>query len=177
MQRHLVFLGTATGLLVLWHATRKRTQIGIVDHGRAPTGAQSYLDRRTATHTHQGIDIAAPRGSNVYAADRGKVAAVWPNGKVGGYGNTVVLQHADGSQTLYAHLDRFASGLAKGAVVARGQKIGEVGVTQLPRTPMTSKPHLHFEAHQRHTLAIREDNPPRYSPLAYLAAHNARVTA
>lgn len=156
---------------------REANRLGIVQHGRQPSGAQVFGDQRTPTHVHQGIDIAAPAGSKVYAAGAGTVAAVWPNGKVSGYGNTVVLQHPDGSQTLYAHLNGFASGLARGQKVARGQLIGFVGVTQLPNPPMTSKPHLHFEAHKTHSLAIREGTPERYEPLAYLQAHNMKVAA
>ena len=170
---------TAAGLVALILLTKRKqaTRGGIVQGGRRPRGAQLFGDQRTETHVHRGVDIGAPRGSAVYAAGPGRVAAAWPDGRVSGYGNTVVLQHPDGSQTLYAHLDRFAPGIRAGMDVARGQYIGDVGVTQLPRPPMVSAPHLHFEAHRRHTLAIREDNPERYEPLSYLASHNMGVTA
>lgn len=158
-------------------AIRAVTRGGIVAGGRVPTRGQSYLFKRTPTHLHRGIDIGAPAGSPVYAAGPGKVAAVWPDGRVSGYGNTVVLQHPDGSQTLYAHLSGFAPGLSVGKRVGRLEPIGTVGVTQAPRPPMTSKPHLHFEAHRRHTLAIREDNPARFDPMVYLRARNLSVTA
>lgn len=170
---------TAGGLiaLVLIAKRRQATRGGIVAGGRQPRGPQLFGDQRTDTHVHRGVDIGAPRGSAVFAAQSGTVAAAWPNGRVSGYGNTVVLQHPDGTQTLYAHLDGFAPGITAGARVARGQRIGTVGVTQLPRPPMVSAPHLHFEAHRRHTLAIREDNPARFEPLAYLAARNMGVSA
>lgn len=170
---------TAAGLLALLliHKRRQATRGGIVAAGRRPRGAQVYLYERSPTHLHRGIDIGAPRGSAVYAAGPGIVAAAWPDGRVSGYGNTVVLQHPDGTQTLYAHMDGFAPGITRGARVARGQRIGSVGVTQAPRPPMVSAPHLHFEAHRRHTLAIREDNPERYEPLAYLSARNMGVAA
>lgn len=170
---------TAAGLiaLVLLNKRKQATRGGIVAGGRSPRGAQLFEDQRTDTHVHQGVDIGAPRGSAVFAAGPGTVAAAWPDGRVSGYGNTVVLQHPDGSQTLYAHLDAFAPGITAGVTVTRGQYIGNVGVTQLPRPPMVSAPHLHFEAHRRHTLAIREDNPERYEPLAYLAARNMGVAA
>jgi len=166
-------LGTGAALL----AIRAVTRGGIVAGGRVPTRGQSYLFERTPTHLHRGIDVGAPAGSPVYAAGPGKVAAVWPDGRVSGYGNTVVLQHPDGSQTLYAHLSGFAPGLSVGKRVGRLEPIGTVGVTQAPRPPMTSKPHLHFEAHRRHTLAIREDNPARFDPMVYLRARNLSVTA
>lgn len=171
-------------LVALSRRARARSPIGspasrggIVSGGRQPRGSQVYLYERTPTHLHRGVDIGAPRGSAVFAAGPGRVAAAWPDGRVSGYGNTVVLQHPDGTQTLYAHMDRFAPGIATGVTVARGQHIGDVGVTQLPRPPMVSAPHLHFEAHRRHTLAIREDNPERFEPLAYLQARNMGVTA
>ena len=145
--------------------------------GRPPSPGQSYLRERSPTHLHRGIDVSAPAGSPVFAAGPGRVAAVWPDGRVSGYGNTVVLQHPDGTQTLYAHLSAFAPGLSVGKWVERLSPIGAVGVTQAPRPPMTSKPHLHFEAHRRHTLAVREDNPPRFDPMVYLRARNLSVTA
>ena len=166
-------LGAGAVLLVLRAATRG----GIVAGGRPPTRGQSYLFERSSTHLHRGIDVSAPRGATVYAAGPGRVAAVWPDGRVSGYGNTVVLQHPDGSQTLYAHLDAFAPGLSVGKRVARLDPIGTVGVTQAPRPPMTSKPHLHFEAHRQHTLTIRENNPARFDPEVYLRARNLSVTA
>lgn len=166
-------LGTGATFFVL----RTSTRGGIVAGGRGPTLGQSYLFKRTATHLHRGIDVSAPAGSPVYAAGPGKVAAMWPDGRVSGYGNTVVLQHPDGTQTLYAHLNGFAPGLTVGKRVTRLSPIGVVGVTQAPRAPMASKPHLHFEAHRRHTLAIREDNPARFDPLVYLRARNLSVSA
>lgn len=156
---------------------RAVTRSGIVSGGKKPTRGQSYLYERTPTHLHRGVDISAPAGSPIYAAGSGTVAAVWPDGQVSGYGNAVVIQHPDGTQTLYAHMQGFAPGLAKGQTVSRLQVIGYVGTTQLPRPPMTSKPHLHFEAHAAHDLRINETNPERYEPLAYLAARNLSVTA
>jgi len=154
---------------------RKLTQKVIVEGGKDPGPMQRYLFQRTDSHLHRGIDISAPRGARVFAAQTGTVAARWPDGQVSGYGNTLVLQHPDRSQTLYAHLDTFAPGITRGVIVRKGQHIGNVGVTQKPRPPMVSKPHLHFEAHAKHDLHVREDNPPRFEPLAYLSRHNMKV--
>lgn len=167
-------IGLAT-ILVLRRLTVPKS--GIVAGGKQPTAAQSYGVRRTPTHVHQGVDISAPAGSAVFSAGPGTVSAVWPDGEVSGYGNTVVVRHLDGTQTLYAHLSSFAFGIAKGDAVKKGTLIGYVGTSQSPRAPMTSRPHLHFEAHKNQTLAIREDNPARYEPLAYLAARGLGVSA
>lgn len=152
-----------------------RMGAGLVQAGRTPRGAQVYLYQRSADHLHRGIDIGAPRGSVVYAPRAGHVVAIWPDGQVSGYGNTVVLRHAEPDQTLYAHLDAFAPGLSVGQHVEAGTPIGRVGVTQAPRPPMVSAPHLHFEVHKAHTLAIRENNPRREDPMVWLRRYNVPI--
>lgn len=84
---------------------------------------------------HTGIDLAAPIGTPMYAAADGVVAQ--SNG--GGWaGIHVVIRHADGSATLYAHMANRA--VAPGTTVKAGQLIGHVGMTG-----RTFGPHLHFE--------------------------------
>ena len=84
---------------------------------------------------HQGIDIAAPRGTAVRAADAGKVVF---SGRQNGYGKMVILRHAKGHHTLYAHLQRlYVKGKQK---VRRGQRIAKVG-----SSGRSTGPHLHFE--------------------------------
>lgn len=63
------------------------------------------------------------------------------------YGRQVVIEHTDGVQTLYAHLDSVAPGVVIGAPITRGQVIGEVGVsgTQGEGQPGMVQPHLHVE--------------------------------
>ncbi|MBC8130722.1 MAG: peptidoglycan DD-metalloendopeptidase family protein [Rhizobiaceae bacterium] len=86
---------------------------------------------------HKGVDWAAPTGTPVVAAFAGTI------GYAGGgedYGNLVKIEHAGGRETRYAHLSRFAEGLAAGTVVEAGTTIGYVGTTGL-----STGPHLHFE--------------------------------
>jgi murein DD-endopeptidase MepM/ murein hydrolase activator NlpD len=85
---------------------------------------------------HKGIDIAAPRGTPVKATASGvvKKSAYYNNG----YGNLIVVQHAENLVSYYGHLDkRYAK---KGDRVTRGDVIGTVGATG-----RATGPHLHFE--------------------------------
>ncbi|BAM01075.1 MULTISPECIES: M23 family metallopeptidase [Caldilinea] len=85
---------------------------------------------------HRAIDIAAPQGTPVTAADRGVVLrAGWNNQ---GYGRFVVIDHKIDYVTLYAHLDRIF--VQEGEIVGQGQVIGTVG-----STGNSTGPHLHFE--------------------------------
>ncbi len=88
---------------------------------------------------HPGIDIAAYSGAPVLAADSGYVvAAGWDDT---GYGYSVVIDHGNGYQTLYAHLQAYY--VDAGVNVAQGQQIGEMGVSG-----NATGPHLHFEVRQ-----------------------------
>jgi murein DD-endopeptidase MepM/ murein hydrolase activator NlpD len=84
---------------------------------------------------HHGIDIAAPRGTPIGAAAAGTVIFA---GRRGGYGNTVIIEQADGKQTLYAHAEQLLVNV--GEQVAAGQTIATVG-----STGRSTGPHLHFE--------------------------------
>lgn len=88
---------------------------------------------------HKGTDYAAPRGTPIKAAGDGRV--IHASAK-GGYGNTVILQHGQGYQTLYAHMHNFGKGIQPGVRVRQGQIIGYVGTTGL-----STGPHLHYEFH------------------------------
>ena len=85
---------------------------------------------------HSGLDIAAPEGTPVYAAESGKVASA--DGKSAGYGNLIIVQHAADLVTYYAHLSQI--GVSKGKDVKKGDLIGKVG-----KTGKVTGPHLHFE--------------------------------
>jgi murein DD-endopeptidase MepM/ murein hydrolase activator NlpD len=87
-------------------------------------------------YDHRAIDVAAPSGTPVTAADRGVVIrAGWNNQ---GYGQFVVIDHNIDYITLYAHLSEIL--VQEGQVVAQGQAIGRVG-----STGNSTGPHLHFE--------------------------------
>jgi murein DD-endopeptidase MepM/ murein hydrolase activator NlpD len=90
-------------------------------------------------HGWNAVDIAAPRGTPIYAAADGTVIIARNNGGWnGGYGNYVVIDHANGSQTLYAHMAHAI--VSPGQTVSAGQVIGYVGMTG-----MTTGAHVHFE--------------------------------
>lgn len=111
-------------------------------YGRLTQSYQSY---------HPALDIGAPAGSAVVAADEGIVAvAGWSSV---GYGNYIVIRHGDGFVTLYAHLSSI--GVSEGDYVARGQYIGAVG-----STGRSTGPHLHFEI----STGGRTYNPLQYLP-------------
>lgn len=100
---------------------------------------------------HPAIDIGAPLGSVVLAAEEGTVSAAgW---STYGYGNYIIVRHYDGFATLYAHLNRID--VSPGDYVARGQQIGTVG-----STGRSTGPHLHFEV----SLGGRTYNPLLYLP-------------
>lgn len=84
---------------------------------------------------HTGIDIGAYAGTSILAADSGVVVeANW----IGGYGNTVMIDHGGGYSTLYAHSSKIY--VRPGQIVRQGQPIAAVG-----STGNSTGPHLHFE--------------------------------
>lgn len=89
------------------------------------------------TKMHTGIDWSAPPGTPILAAGNGTIEEA---GRKGYNGNYVRIRHANGYQTAYSHMSRFAPGAAPGVKVRQGQVIGYIGTTGL-----SSGPHLHFE--------------------------------
>ncbi len=87
---------------------------------------------------HQGTDFGAPTGTPIYASYKGTVQFV---GNAGATGNFVSLLHANGVETGYAHMSRFAPGIKIGDKVGTKQLIGYVG-----STGRSTGPHLHFSA-------------------------------
>jgi murein DD-endopeptidase MepM/ murein hydrolase activator NlpD len=99
---------------------------------------------------HRAIDIGAPKGSPIYAADSGYVTYVgWSDL---GYGYMLIIDHRNGFQTLYAHLSWYFPEV--GQSVAKGELIGKVG-----STGRSTGPHLHFEIIQ---------NDVKRNPLGFL---------
>ncbi|MFI9151198.1 M23 family metallopeptidase [Streptomyces sp. NPDC053367] len=90
--------------------------------------------------THSGQDFAVPSGTPVVAAHGGTVVKAGGNGAGDGpaYGNAIVIKHANGTYSQYAHLSRVDVKI--GQIVATGQRIALSG-----NTGNSSGPHLHFE--------------------------------
>lgn len=84
---------------------------------------------------HTGVDIGAPEGTSVKAAAPGKVIST---GSMGGYGNTVIVDHGGGRTTLYAHMSRITCTV--GSEVTTSSELGKVG-----STGVSTGNHLHFE--------------------------------
>lgn len=87
--------------------------------------------------SHKGVDYAAPTGTPIKASGDGKVIF---RGTKGGYGRTVILQHAGKYTTLYAHMSKYSGRAKVGKRVKQGQVIGYVGTSGL-----STGPHLHYE--------------------------------
>ncbi|OJI08015.1 MAG: hypothetical protein COX02_02560 [Candidatus Vogelbacteria bacterium CG22_combo_CG10-13_8_21_14_all_37_9] len=133
-------------------------QIASPSAGKAPV-TNSYLSRYTGPdysgyflrpivggrktqglHGRNGVDLAAPSGTAVYASASGKVILARADGWNGGYGEYIVIQHPNGTETLYSHLSKVS--VSRGEKVERGQRIGSVG-----STGRSTGPHLHLEIH------------------------------
>lgn len=95
------------------------------------------------TRMHKGIDFAVPRGTPVMAAGNGTVAYAGP---ASGYGNLVIIKHANGYSTAYGHLSRYGSGVRTGSRVRQGQIVAFSGMTG-----MATGPHLHYEIRVNNT--------------------------
>lgn len=107
---------------------------------RAGQLVDTYSDARSENRVHDAIDIMAPRGTPVLAASDGTVAKLFTS-KLGG----LTIYEFDPTSTwvyYYAHLDRYADGLAEGQPLRRGDVIGHVGSSG---NASPDAPHLHFE--------------------------------
>ena len=98
---------------------------------------------------HEGVDISANVGSPVYSTAKGKVVKILYSKY--GYGNRILIKHAYGFETLYAHLNKIY--VKRGQWVKKNQLIGTVG-----NTGLSTAPHLHYE--------VRKNGVPR-DPLGY----------
>lgn len=93
-------------------------------------------DSFISDRNHKGMDIAAPESTEIYAAQEGTVVAAGWNS--GGYGNVVMIEHANGYATVYAHM--ISTYAVEGQYVSKGQLIGFVG-----NTGNSFGNHCHFE--------------------------------
>jgi murein DD-endopeptidase MepM/ murein hydrolase activator NlpD len=151
----------------LW-IPRRRASVGKAGTANGGTAAQRKARRHAELHFawpvrgkltsrfgkrhgrwHEGVDLAAGRGTSIRAAEAGKVIH---SGGLGDYGKTVIVKHAGHYRTVYAHARKIC--VRKGQFVEKGHKIAEVG-----STGRASGPHLHFE--------IRRGETPK-NPLLYL---------
>jgi len=128
---------------------------GPVPEGARGTGAFQWPVLGTITqgywYGHRAIDVGAPTGSAVLATDGGFVSfAGWTDV---GYGYLIVIDHANGFATYYAHLSNIY--VAEGQQLRRGQVIGAVG-----NTGNSTGPHLHFEVRRNNA----QQNPRAYLP-------------
>jgi len=99
---------------------------------------------------HDGIDIAAPEGTPILAIESGIVAY---SDQLRGYGNIVIIRHAEALMSVYAHNQ--INLVREGEQVERGAVIAKVG-----RTGRVTGPHLHFEIRQNNTA----QDPLRFLP-------------
>ncbi len=109
--------------------------------------------RRDGTH-NDGVNVAVPVGTPVYAAEAGVVA--YAGSELKGYGNLILVRHDNGWVTAYAHNESIL--VKRGDKVARGQPIAKAG-----KTGQVDQPQVHFE--------LRKGSKP-VDPVPYLAARN-----
>ncbi len=136
-------------------AARDEQQRGELAMARAGTAAlvagrvtSCYGSRSGAKHN--GVDIAAPIGTPIYAPDDGVVLDAGP---ASGFGLAVYIQHGDGTITVYGHINEYF--VNAGQVVTAGQQIAEVG-----NRGQSTGPHLHIETHRNGLYQDRVDPTP-----------------
>lgn len=108
--------------------------VSSADNFRWPINGRVITDFAASRGT--GINIEAPEGAAIRAAENGTV--IYTGSGVEGYGNLILIRHANGYVTAYAHLREIT--VAKDQVVSRGDTIGTAGMTG-----SVSRPQLHFE--------------------------------
>ena len=147
----------------LSHILKKMRGVGVKAKGSSIVKANHRVVRKVSSHTHAGIDLSAPTGTDVFAAADGVVsyATRW-----GAWGNLIIIDHEGGYQTYYAHLSSFDDVIAVGTPIARGMRIGAVGTTG-----RATGPHLHIEI--RHNgRYLNPDNSPLYSKLVKIEGND-----
>ncbi|WHH61089.1 peptidoglycan DD-metalloendopeptidase family protein [Petroclostridium sp. X23] len=140
-QTEIILKGTKKRPLTMAYGTFRNPATGIL--------TSRFGSRWGSQHT--GIDIAGAIGTPVTAADGGK--AIFAGASGSGYGNLIIIDHGNGYQTYYAHLNTIK--IKKGDSVYKGQNIATVGATG-----KVTGPHLHFE--------VRKNGSP-IDPLQYVS--------
>jgi murein DD-endopeptidase MepM/ murein hydrolase activator NlpD len=128
-------VGARTAEAPLWEGPFVQPRNTKVFSNFAETRTYVYQGKTVDTQVHVGFDLASTKQSPVPAANAGQVAFAGP---LTIYGNTVIVDHGLGLQTLYAHLSSIA--VKAGDKVTRGQELGRSGTTGL-----AVGDHLHFE--------------------------------
>ena len=132
---------------------RKRSTAVRYERGKFIWPVEGTVTARFGTNEkrrHDGLDIAAPVGTPIRAADNGRV--VYSDNKMKGYGNLIIIEHKDKFFTIYAHNEK--NMVAEEVVVTQGDIIARVG-----QTGNATGPHLHFE--------IRKGSKP-LDPVSFL---------
>ena len=125
---------------------------GTINSGFGPRGATF----------HDGVDISAPEGTPVRAIEKGEVIY---SDQLKGYGNIVIVRHADGIVSVYAHNE--GNLVREGQAVSRGEVVARVG-----STGRVSGPHLHFEIRRNNAA----QDPLRYLPQLCCLPASDKVT-
>ncbi|WP_406527401.1 peptidoglycan DD-metalloendopeptidase family protein [Streptomyces sp. I8-5] len=126
---------------------------------QAPGYAFGVINSSYSAGIHTGTDFPVPTGTPVHAVAAGTVIV---GGQGAAYGNHVVIRHADGKFTLYAHLSTIS--VADGQAVKAGDVIGLSGATG-----NATGPHLHFEVRNSNTYGDVVD------PVAWLRSHGVSI--
>jgi murein DD-endopeptidase MepM/ murein hydrolase activator NlpD len=118
--------------------------------------------------THEGIDIACELGSEIKAANGGKVVDIvvkdeklLQNAK-NGYGASVIIEHESGYKTVYSNLDSDSIKVKKGASISAGEVIGTVGDTSQREAISLEGSHLHFELLKKDGNQYVSVNPEKF---------------
>lgn len=125
---------------------------GMINSGFGPRGATF----------HDGVDISAPEGTPIRAIEKGEVIY---SDQLRGYGNMVIVRHADGIMSVYAHNE--TNLVREGQKVSRGEIVATVG-----STGRVTGPHLHFEIRKNNTA----QDPARYFPRLCCAPASVMVS-
>ena len=173
VEDYSMYYNYSSGTTYWWPIGGSKEENGIYSGKPTVTYVSSKYGMRTIngkTSMHSGIDIAGACQSNVIIATRSGTVTKASDGCAsmgsygsscgGGYGNYVIVDHGDGTSSVYAHMYKNSVSVKAGDKVRQGQKLGLIG-----SSGSSTGCHLHFE--------IRV-NGQRVDPLQYISAENPR---